>query len=485
MKAAARGRQAPANGTDMPPLVDLSLARRILAISWPVVIGMLTQTMVNIADTVMVGYLDPSTSVPGQAALNMSLIMLWAVGGFLSSVQVGTQALTARRLGAEQPLEAGKALTNSLAISLTCGLLFSVLFAVYIDEIFPAVLSVLGEADAKVIELGVPYARWRMFNVFSMVVTVSFKAFFDGAGKTYIHMTAALVMNGLNVLLNWLLIFGVWIFPRMEVEGAGLASTIASYVGLAIVFGWTFLADYRKRFRFYRLSNLSRRMIGTIVRLSVPSGLATVAVMSGVYAVLLVVLEIDHAAIAAGAATVGQTFNSAATKIVFDILSVTFMSSIAFGMGTATLVGQSMGARRFDLAARYGWESVKLWAGFFFLVGLVTIAFPDFFVSLFTKSQGVIDAARTPMRMAASVECLAAGGLILAQALFAAGLARFVMLVELGLHFGLLVPGAFVLGLWAGLGTTGVFLAAMLYIALLAAVLSWKWWQGGWKSVQI
>jgi len=464
---------------------DLSLARRVLTISAPVVVGMLTQTMINIADTVMVGFLDPEISVPGQAALNLSLIILWAVGGFLSSVQVGTQAITARRLGADRPLESGQALTNSLAISVSTGLAFTLLGVLLVSWFFPAVLSVLGKADAKVVEIGVPYARWRMFNIFSMVVTVSFKAFFDGLGKTYIHMTAAMVMNFLNLLLNWLLIFGIWIFPRMEVEGAGLASTIASYLGLVIIFGWTFFAEYRKRFRFYRLVNLSKAVIGKIIRLSVPSGLATVAVMSGIYAVLLVVLEVDHQAIAAGSAEVGQTFNSAATKIIFDILSISFMSSIAFGMGTATLVGQSMGAKKFDLAANYGWESVKLWGTFFGLVGIVTIIFPDFFVSLFTRSEGVIEAARTPMRMAASVEFLIATALILAQALFAAGLARYVMIVEVSLHFGLLVPGSFVFGLACGWGIEGVFFAAMLYVFLLAMILSWKWKQGSWKYVQI
>ena len=464
---------------------DFSLARRILTISAPVVVGMLTQTMINIADTVMVGFLDPSISVPGQAALNMSLIILWAVGGFLSSVQVGTQAITARRFGANRPLESGQALSNSLAISVSTGLMFTLVGVALVSWYFPAVLSVIGKADAKVVEIGVPYCRWRMFNVFSMVVTVSFKAFFDGIGKTYIHMTAALVMNFMNLLLNWLLIFGVWIFPRMEVEGAGLASTIASYVGLAIIFGWTFFDEYRGAFRVYRLANLSRALISKIVRLSVPSGLATVAVMSGVYAFLLVVLEVDHQAIEAGTAQVGQTFNSAATKIIFDILSISFMSSIAFGMGTATLVGQSMGAKNFDLASNFAWESVKLWGAFFGLIGMITIIFPDFFVSLFTSSQGVIEVARTPLRMAASVEFLIATALILAQALFAAGLARFVMVIEIGLHFCLLVPGAFVFGLALDWGIKGVFFAAMLYVFLLAAILSWKWKQGSWKYVQI
>ncbi|NOZ87702.1 MAG: MATE family efflux transporter [Deltaproteobacteria bacterium] len=463
--------------------LDLSLAKQVVTISWPVVIGMLTQTMINIADTVMVGMLDPKISVPGQAALSLSLILLWAVGGFLSAVQVGTQALASRRMGANYTEKAGAALTNSLFISITTGLACAVAGAVLVDQFFPAVLSLMDKADPRVVELGIPYCRWRMINVFTMVVTISFKAFFDGIGKTYVHMTAALVMNILNLVLNWLLIFGVWIFPRMGVEGAGLASTIASFIGLFIIFGWSGLPRYRKVFKYFRLSNLSLRIIGKIVRLSIPSGVATVIAMTGFYLLNLVVLELDHRAVSQGLVAVGETFNTAATKIVIDILSITFMSSIAFGMGTATLVGQSLGAKKPDLAENFGWQSVKIWSTFFGMIGIITLITPDTFTSLFTHSQGVIDAARDPLRMLASVEFLMAGALILAQCLFVAGLAKFVMFLELTLHFGVLVPGAFVFGLVLDWGIHGVFLAAVLYVVGLSTILGVKWHRGAWKKV--
>jgi Na+-driven multidrug efflux pump len=80
-------------------LLDPGLSRDVLKLALPVVLAMLTQTAINIMDTVMVGWLDPSYSIAGQSALGYSLPLLWLVGGFLSAISVGTLAITARRLG--------------------------------------------------------------------------------------------------------------------------------------------------------------------------------------------------------------------------------------------------------------------------------------------------------------------------------------------------------------------------------------------------
>src|SRR5690606_13538730 len=93
------------------------LLRRIVSLGLPVIIGMLTQTAINQVDTIFVGRLDEKTAVAGTAALGFSLILLWAFGGFLSAISVGTQALTARRYGEGDAVGAGKVLANSAAIA--------------------------------------------------------------------------------------------------------------------------------------------------------------------------------------------------------------------------------------------------------------------------------------------------------------------------------------------------------------------------------
>ena len=110
------------------------LWRRIVTLSAPVMLAMLSQTLINQVDHVLVGHLPQAESTPGQTALQISQILLWMFGGFLSSITVGTQALTARRAGAEDIEGAGAVSTNSLN-------------SIYVMEVNPSDLDVANGFD--------------------------------------------------------------------------------------------------------------------------------------------------------------------------------------------------------------------------------------------------------------------------------------------------------------------------------------------------
>src|SRR5205823_3175911 len=95
------------------------------------------------------------------------------------------------------------------------------------------------------------YLGYRLLGITSMATTFAFKAFFDGIGKTHIHLVSAVVMNALNIGLCILLIFGCPALGigKMGIAGAGLAGVIATYVGLAIMVGYAMKPEYRLRFR--------------------------------------------------------------------------------------------------------------------------------------------------------------------------------------------------------------------------------------------
>jgi Na+-driven multidrug efflux pump len=465
---------------------DRALGGRIVRMAIPVVLAMLSQTAVNLLDTIMVGRLPAEHSIAGQAGIGHSMILLWAVGGFLSALGIGTQAITARRYGEERFDRAGQVLTNALFLTFLAGLVFSLAGFLLTPWIFP-----FFNPNPSVLREGIPYCQLRMLGVVSMVTTAAVKGFYDGVGRTRVHMVAALGMNATNIILNYVLIFGAWGFPRLNTTGAGLASLIASYMGLAFMLFWTGRRADRARYQVFRWRNLSARVSWEITRLSVPSGLATVAVMSGFGLFLKIVAELD--AIEAASALVQQASEAvhrpaiytAAAKVIIDILSISFMGSIAFGMATATLVSQSLGARRPELAARYGWESVKIGFAAMTALGILTIIFPEVVLSLFSKDQAVIDAAIPSLRLMAAFEGLIAAGLVLAQALYGAGNTKYVMYVELVLHFTCLVPLAWLFGVVLGGGPFGVWLAAATYIAALAGLMAWKFHEGKWKSIRL
>lgn len=463
-----------------------SPARAVLRLAMPTVLAMLTQSIVNEIDIVFFSWLPSPESSNAQAALLPSLILLWMFGGSLSAISVGTQAIAARRFAEGKLDAAGGVLVNSWVFSLLAGFTFTALGYLSLPLVLPLIIRV-----PEVRVAAHAYLEWRLLGIASMAMTFSFKAFFDGIGRTYVHMVSAIIMNAVNIVLCLILIFGRFGLPRMGIAGAGMAAFISTWIGLAIMVIWTALPAYRHHHRPFHLGKLDRHVSWAILRLSIPSAVATIAVMSGFMLFSVIVSTLDSR-ISARVAETGlsaassEPVNSAATTVIVGILKLTFTACLAFGTSTATLVSQSLGERDPDKARRFGWVSVRLGLIIFGIVGLLEgILFPRQILAVVTESPAVLEAALWPMQVMGICTPLIAVGMILTQALFGAGNSRFVMIVELILHFTCLVPLAWLLGITFELGLPGIWTAAVVYVVLLSSAMVWKFARGDWASIRI
>ncbi|HEY2409368.1 MAG TPA: MATE family efflux transporter [Polyangiaceae bacterium] len=458
-------------------------ARTVLKLAAPTVLAMVTQSAVNDVDIYFFSRLPCPESSTAQAALLPSLILLWMFGGSLSAISVGTQAIAARRFSSGKPKDAGATLVNSWLCSLGAGCAFTVLGYLVMPAVVDALIRV---PEVRHAALG--YLKWRLLGITSMAATFSFKAFFDGIGKTQVHMVASMLMNAVNVFLCIALIFGHFGAPRMGMSGAGLAGAISSWLGLFVVVGWAAFPKYR-RFSPFDLRLAARSTTLDILRLSIPSAIATVAVMSGFALFSAIVSHLDavsHAVVIASGCGASEAVNGAATAVIVGVLKLTFTACLAFGTSTATLVSQSLGAGAPERGARFGWVSVRLGLLIFGIVGLLEgVLLTSPILHFLTQSEAVYQTALVPMRMMGICTPLIAVGMILTQALFGAGNSRFVMLVELVLHFGCLVPLAWLLGLTFGFALPGIWGAAVCYVVLLTTAMIWKFQRGDWKEIAI
>lgn len=121
----------------------------------------------------------------------------------------------------------------------------------------------------------------------------------------------------------------------------------------------------------------------------------------------------------------------------------------------------------------------------FGVVGLLEAVFAPELLAFVSNSQLVRDAALMPMRVMGICTPLIAVGMILTQALFGAGNTKFVMVVELILHFTCLVPLAWLFGITLEYGLIGVWGAGVVYVVLLAAIMIWKFRSGDWKRIHL
>ena len=428
-------------------------------------------------------------------------MLYWAVGGFLSAIGFGTQAITSRRFGEEKFDSAGAVVPNALLVTLVGGGLLSAGGWVAMPLLFRTIV-----ANPRVAELGAQYARWRFVGITSMAATAAYKGFFDGIGKTHLHLWAAIAMNVFNAALCWVLIFGHFGFPRMGIQGAGVAACTSSWLGVLVMAGFSVHRRYNERYRFYQSTNLSPKLTYDLLRLSVPSGIATVVVMTGFLLFLLYrLVPRTRSSLRCTCQTSCPSCTYFLSRWIWQCPRSRHMSlptvpqprssSGCFrspfspashsGRRRRRSWGKSLGARDPELAESYAWTSVKLGAAIFGVVGIAMFLWAPSVMGIFTHAYPVIRAGSTPLRIVSAMGPVIAVGMILTQALYGAGETRYVMMVEFGLHFGCLVPAAWLLGLKLHLGLPGIWSAVALYATGLAIFMSVKFARGAWKKISV
>lgn len=233
----------------------------ILKLALPTMAAMLSQSVVNEIDIVFFAKLPQPESTNAQAALLPSLIVLWLFGGSLSAISVGTQAYTARRFAEQKHEDAGAVLANAVLFSVVAGILFTVLGYLAMPFMVGKLLHTEGPRLAAT-----QYLSWRLLGITSMVTTFAFKAFFDGIGKTHIHLISAIVMNAVNIILCLLFIFGNpgLGIAKMGIAGAGMAGCISTYLGLAIMVGYALKGEYRNKFKPFTFSKVDKGLLSLI-----------------------------------------------------------------------------------------------------------------------------------------------------------------------------------------------------------------------------
>ena len=435
----------------------------ILKIAYPVVLGMMARTFMNIVDTAMVGRLGQEA----VAAAGLASLVIWIIVSSFIALSTAVQATVSRRFGEGRLHACGRVVNTILIISIGVGIVLAWLGYSYGARIFPFLVS-----DPVVINHGSGYLKIRFLECFSFLIIMLFRGFFNGIGHTRVYMVVMFVSNAMNVILNYLLIFGHFGFPRLEVMGAGVASTISSYLGLAIIFGYALLSKYRKPYHILRLSDFHPKLLVDIGRLCWPVALRLILVHAS-FTVFLKIMGM-----------VG-TAELAASNIVIAITSLSWMPGHGVGVASATMVGQSMGRGKPDDAEKYGWESVKLGIIFMGFFGALFFVIPAPFLWIFTQDPRVIELGTIALRILAAIQFIDAVGIILSESLEGAGMVRYVMRTEIMISWLYFVPASFLFSVTLGWGIAGGWFSLAGYALLFAFSMSYKFREGSWKSVKV
>lgn len=436
----------------------------ILKIALPAIAGLSTQMIVSLVDTALVGRLPETEYV--LAAMGIGVLATWAVVSLFSSLATGTHVLIARRFGEKNYEECGKVLNTSIFLALFIGVFISLLVVFFSRDIanFFAV-------DDRVAFYAGEFLHYRFMGIPFFLVTVSYRGFFFGIGKTKIFMFSGILVNFLNIIFNIILIYGGFGIKGMGLAGAGLGSTLATICDATFYFIISLLPEYRRKFHYFRNLKFVKEIAQSIIKISLPVSLQNIFILIGFLSFISITGLIG-------------TIQQAASNVVFSSLLISLLPCFGFGIAVQTLVGNSIGSGNLKLAKHYGFETSKLATIYTIVVGLFFAIAPRVILSLTTNDQNVIETAVPALRIAAFGQIFYGIGVVLANGLQASGSTLYVMIAEVVVNWFVFVPIAYFLGVYLHFGILGAWAALPFYVLIYALVIYLKFRFGNWKNLK-
>ncbi len=425
--------------------------KKILRLALPAIAGLSSQMVVSLVDTALVGRLDNASYA--LAAMGLGVLATWALISFFSSLATGTHVLVARRFGQRFYEECSIALSNSLIIAIVVGTLVTLIAVLGAHE-----AADFFAADKTVGKYAGDFIFFRFLGIPFFLVSVSFRGFFFGINKTKIFMFSGLLINLLNLIFNYIFIYGKLGAPKMGVAGSGLGSTLATAFDALFYFIIIMLPSYRNKYKIFKNFRLNFNIIKTIYKISLPVSFQNVFILIGFLSFIAITGLIGIK-------------EQAATQAITSILFISFLPCFGFGIAVQTLVGNNIGSNKFSLAKIYGYETAKIATYYTLFLGAVLIIFPEIMLLITTTDNSIIETAKPCLRIAGVAQIFYATGVVLANALQAAGKTFFVMSAEVITNLFVFVPLAYLLGVFFGLGLVWSWVALMIYIIAYSAII--------------
>jgi putative MATE family efflux protein len=436
--------------------------KKILRVALPAIAGLSTQMVVSLVDSAMVGRLDEATYA--LAAMGIGVLATWALISFFSSLATGIHVVVARKYGEGDFIACGITLNNSLLVALLVGSLVAM-----VGVFFSYPIAHLFATDEIVGNYASDYLYYRFMGIPFFLISVSFRGFFFGISKTKIFMFSGVITNLLNIIFNYILIYGNFGFPRMGLAGAGLGSTLATtFDGLFYTF-IIMLPSYRKRFQNLKHLVINQNIISAILKISLPVSFQNVFILIGFLSFVSITGIIG-------------TLEQAATQAIISTLFISFLPCFGFGIAVQTLVGNNLGAKKFLLAKIYGFETAKVATIYTVLLGIVFTIIPQYVLLIITNDQTIINTASPSLRIAGFAQIFYAVGVVLANGLQASGRSFYVMISEIVTNLIIFVPLAYFLGVYLELGLTWAWMALPVYIIMYSLIIYLKFTSVSWYT---
>lgn len=421
-------------------------------LAYPVMLGSLGHIMVGVADSAMVGQLG---ALP-LAAVSLSNSIFVVPLVFSMGIAFGMTPMVANADGEGNIKKSARYLKNGLLVNLVssivmCAAIFGLSY--YIQD--------MGQ-DPIVATLSLPYLQVITISIIPLMFFLTYKQFAEGLSDTKAAMRVSLAANFLNVILNYVLIYGKLGFPEMGLLGAGY-STLISRVVMAIAMYFYF----RSKKHFYAYREL---FIEVKIKWESAKELLTI----GLPTALQYIFEVS--AFAFSAIMIGwiSPLDLAAHQIAISLASISYMLASGISAATSIRVGNQLGKKDYKSLREATITLMNMVVIFMMVTGVIYLLGKEFFPSLYTDDLQVIEIAAnlliitTLFQLSDGVQVVALGGL--------RGLSdvKAPTIITFASYWIIAVPVAAILGFYFNLGVVGIWSGLAIGLTVAAILLFFR-----------
>ncbi|MCG8449886.1 MAG: MATE family efflux transporter [Pirellulales bacterium] len=443
--------------------------REVLVCAMPLVISSLSWTVMTFIDRMFLFQVSGSAMA---AAFFASVVWF---GLFCLPLGICSYANTfvSQYFGDRQLDRIGPSMWQSVWMAL-----FSIPLAVAAIPLAPLIFS-LANHGGETTQMEIEYFQILCLGGPGMIVAQAFSSFYSGRGETWVVMMVDALVTVVNLVLDYLWIFGYGGFPELGIAGAGWATVAAFWLKVAIYLFLVLQPKHRDTFHTFQGMRLEPKLFGRLLYYGGPSGMQMLLDVVGFTFFVLLVGRLGD-------------IEAEATTLAFSISTLAFMPIFGFGMGASVLVGQHLGENRDDLAARATWTTLQLAVSYILSLSVLYVFTPGLFLYGFLDQSAATAADHSELRaMASNLLCFVAAYnlfdamlMVFVSALKGAGDTRYILWVSL--IMAILLTGLSWLAVEVfDLGIYGCWAFVTAWVWVLGITFLRRFLQGQWRQMRV
>ncbi len=421
--------------------------KRNLLLAFPVVLSQVGQITVHLVDNMMVGHVGTTELAAAAFANNVFMIGMY----FGMGITYGLTPLIGKAFSNGKLQEVAALLKNGMFTHFAAAIVLTVvMFGTYFS------LPLLGQ-PVEVLNLAEPYFLLLCMSYLPFMLFFSLKQFFEGIGNTKIAMQITLSANVVNVIINYLLIFGKFGFPEMGLVGAGIGTLVSRlFMALLFVLYIFKLPKFKKYFVDARKQIFSVEKIATILKIGIPIGFQII---------------VELFAFGIGAIMMGWLgeIQLAAHQVAIGLASFTYMISLGVSQANTIRVSHQMGVKDYKSLRMAASASTQLVLAFMLIMGVIFVVARNYLPLMFTLDPSVVDIAAGLLIIAAIFQVFDGLQVVMLSTLRGIADVKFPMFIAFFAYLLVGIPTSYILtfvfnlgpqGIWfgylIGLGTAGI-----------------------------